>query len=102
MEDSVKSWFEKLEKQGQDLRDKFIEASTAVSTKLDIYMSRQDDHEERLRKIEERQNKQDGTNAALRDESEQRSNRVLKWVLISEVILLIIGGLLTHFIIELK
>lgn len=61
-------WLNKLEGKLDVLSDKIIEAST----KLDIYLSRQDDHEQRLRDLEIRQNNQNGVNA-------ENKKRWAKW-----------------------
>lgn len=87
MDDSIKTWFEKLEKNQRDLLIEFTKSSTAMSTKLDIYIKNQDDHDDRLRHLEDYKSRQEGVNT----ESDRKANRILILVIASEVILFGIG-----------
>lgn len=70
---------------------KLIESTTAMSTKLDIFVSRQEDHEGRLKSLEEYRNKQDGVN----ESTARRHNRIIMVILASEVVLFGTGIILS-------
>ena len=83
MEDSTREWINKIESK--------LESFSLESTKLDMYLGKQDDHEKRLNTLEEHRHKQDGVN----ESSNKRYTRITVVLIASEVLFLGLGILLT-------
>ena len=88
MEDSSRTWFEKLENQLRSV----AENTVALSTKMDMILSGHKDHDNRLRALEEYKHRQEGINV----NSDRKRNQILVVVIAIEVILFGIGFFITH------
>ena len=86
MQDGNYDWLNKLEGKIDTVSLEFARGVTEIKTKLDIYLSRQDDHEVRLSKVESRQSEQKGVH----DESIRKINQMTLGVL--AVTAIIVGG----------
>ncbi|MCE2396566.1 hypothetical protein J4G02_18700, partial [Candidatus Poribacteria bacterium] len=62
MEESTRIWINKIESKLDQVSTEFTRGFAQLSTKLDIYLNKQDDHERRLSQLEEYRHRQDGVN----------------------------------------
>lgn len=53
MDESTRSWFNKLENKFDNFSTTMIEKVTELTTTLNIYLPRQDDHEKRINRLED-------------------------------------------------
>ena len=94
MEDNTRIWINKIESKLDAVSTEFTRGFAQLSTKLDIYLGRQDDHERRLAQLEEYRHKQDGVNEA----SDKRYTRITVILIASEVLFIGVGIVLTFII----
>ena len=94
MEESTRVWINKIESKLDQVSTEFTRGFAQLSTKLDIYLGRQDDHERRLTQLEEYRHKQDGVNEA----SDKRHTRITIVLIASEVLFLGVGIALTFLL----
>ena len=92
MEESTRVWINKIESKLDQVSTEFTRGFAQLSTKLDIYLNKQDDHENRIRQLEERQNKQDGVN----EDSKKRWNHSMVILLGAEILLVAAGVAITY------
>ena len=93
MEDSTREWINKIESKLESFSLDSTRMLATISTKLDLYLGKQDDHERRLTQLEEHRHKQDGVN----ESSNKRYTRITVILIASEVLFLGVGILLTFF-----
>ena len=91
MDDGTRIWIDKIESKLDHVSTEFTRGFAEISTKLDIYLGRQDDHEQRLSHLEEYRHKQDGVNEA----SGKRYTRIMVILIASEVLFLGTGLVLS-------
>ena len=94
MEDSTRIWINKIESKLDQVSTEFTRGFAQISTKLDIYLGRQDDQERRLSNLEEYRHKQDGVNEA----SSKRYTRIMVVLIASEVFFLGAGVALSFIL----
>ena len=94
MEDSTRIWINKIESKLDHVSTEFTRGFAQISTKLDIYLGRQDDQERRLSNLEEYRHKQDGVNEA----SSKRYTRIMVVLIASEVFFLGAGVALSFIL----
>ena len=94
MESTPQDRLTKIEHKLDMLNNNAIEKWTAVETKLDIYLNKQDDHELRLRAVEDIQTKQDGIN----EEAGRKRSQIVVWLLGLEIVLFGVGLAIAHFL----
>ena len=82
-----RDWINKLETKIDNITVEFTRISTAILTKLDIYLSKQDDHEKRLSTLENLQSEQKGIN----DEGVRKINQLTLGVLAATMIVVAVG-----------
>ena len=87
MQDGNHDWMNKLETKIDNITIDFTRISTAILTKLDIYLSKQDDHEKRLAKLESHKDKQIGIN----EEGTRKINQLTLGVLAATAIIVAVG-----------
>ena len=87
MQDGNYDWLNKLETKIDNITVEFTRTSTEILTKLDIYLSKQDNHEERLMALETYKYKQEGVN----DASTKRWNKTIVILVALEVVFLGLG-----------
>ena len=91
MDESTRIWINKIEAKLDQVSTEFTRGFAQLSTKLDIYLGRQDDHERRLSDLEEYRHKQDGVNEA----TDKRHTRIIAILIFSEVLFLAAGLVLS-------
>ena len=91
MEESTRIWISKIESKLDEVSTEFARGFAQISTKLDIYLNKQDDHERRLSALEEYRHKQDGVN----ESSSKRYTRIMVVLIASEVFFLGTGVVLS-------
>ena len=84
MEESTRVWINKIESKLDQVSTEFTRGFAQLSTKLDIYLNKQDDHERRLSQLEEYRHKQDGVN----ESTSKRYTRLMVILVASEVLFL--------------
>ena len=94
MEESTRIWINKIESKLDQVSTEFTRGFAQLSTKLDIYLNKQDDHERRLLALEEYRHKQDGVNEA----SSKRYTRIMVILIASEVLFLGAGAVLSFIL----
>lgn len=94
MEEGTRDWINKIESKLDAVTIEVTRGFAQQSTKLDIYLGRQDDHEQRLSDLEEHRYKQDGVN----ESSNKRYTRITVFLIASEVLFLGVGIALTLII----
>ena len=83
-------WLNKLESKLDLMSEKVVQAST----KLDIYLGRQDDHERRITTIESKQDQQQG----IADERNRKVNQMTLGVLAITAIIVGVGVWLSYIL----
>ncbi len=91
LEESTRVWINKIESKLDAVSTEFTRGFAQLSTKLDIYLGRQDDHERRLSQLEEYRHKQDGVNEA----SNKRYTRITLLLIGTEILFLGVGLLIS-------
>ena len=91
MDDGTRVWITKIESKLDQVSTEFTRGFAQLSTKLDIYLNKQDDHERRLSALEEYRHKQDGVN----ESSAKRYTRIMVILIASEVLFLGAGAVLS-------
>lgn len=84
MDEGTRVWIDKIESKLDQVSTEFTRGFAQLSTKLDIYLNKQDDHERRLSQLEENRHRQDGVN----DASDKRYTRIIVILIASEVFFL--------------
>ena len=94
MQDGNRDWINKLETKIDHITVEFTRTSTEILTKLDIYLSKQGNHEERLMALETYRNKQEGVN----ESSAKRWSKTIVILVALEVVFLGLGLGLAHWL----
>ena len=92
MEQSAIEWFNKIEKTVNDFKDKYIEKSTELSTKLDSILVDHADYDKRLDELEKWRHTTEGKE---KERDTASDKRFKKWGIIivcAEVIVAILVG----------
>ena len=94
MADKHIDWMNKLENKIDTVSIEFTRGIAEIATKLDIYLNRQNDHEERLAKLERHRNKQQG----IHDESIRKVHQMTLGVLAITAIIVGAGVYISYVI----
>ena len=90
MEESTRHWFDKLETSFNDFKDRYIEKSSEISTKLDAVLSHHADFDSRLDNLEKWKHTKEGQDSERDRSSEKRFKRWGIIIVAAEVVVAII------------
>ena len=93
MDEGTRQWLTKIEGDLKDLNNMTIEKLSSIGTKLDIYLPRQTDHENRINVLEDEV-------AEIRSDAKAKHRNQTMLIAVGGVVAVILGVLIDHYLLK--